>query len=65
MQGKAAYIRPKVVRPFPGPCTSGRYVHRAALFNSCGLSLVIVELSRFCLYFIIYQENIDDKLNFD
>jgi hypothetical protein len=28
MQGKAAYIRPKVV----GPCASGSYVHRAALF---------------------------------
>jgi hypothetical protein len=27
-QGKAAYIRPKVV----GPCTSRSYVHRAALF---------------------------------
>jgi hypothetical protein len=29
MQGKAAYIRPKVVRPFPGPYASGNYVHRA------------------------------------
>jgi hypothetical protein len=28
MQEKAAYIRPKVV----GPCASGRYVHRAALY---------------------------------
>jgi hypothetical protein len=32
MQDKTAYIRPTVVRPFPGPCTSGSYVHRAALF---------------------------------
>jgi hypothetical protein len=32
MLGKAAYIRPKVVGPFPGPCASGSYVHRAALF---------------------------------
>jgi hypothetical protein len=24
--------RPKVVRPIPGPCTSGSYVHRAILF---------------------------------
>jgi hypothetical protein len=24
------YIRPKVVGPFPGPCASGSYVHRAA-----------------------------------
>jgi hypothetical protein len=32
MQGKTAYIRPKVVGPFPGPCASGSYVHWAALF---------------------------------
>jgi hypothetical protein len=32
MQGKAVYIRPKVVGPFPGPCANGSYVHRAALF---------------------------------
>jgi hypothetical protein len=25
MQGKAAYIRPKVIEPFPGPGTSGSY----------------------------------------
>jgi hypothetical protein len=30
MQGKAAYIRPKVVEPFLGPGASGSYVHRAA-----------------------------------
>jgi hypothetical protein len=34
MQGKAAYIRLKVVAPFPGPCASGSYVHRAALFSN-------------------------------
>jgi hypothetical protein len=33
MQGKAAYIRAKVVGPFPEPCASGNYVHRAALFD--------------------------------
>jgi hypothetical protein len=32
MQGNATYIRPKVVGPFPGPCASGSYVHRDALF---------------------------------
>jgi hypothetical protein len=31
MQGKVAYIRPKVVGSFPGPYASGSYVHRAAL----------------------------------
>jgi hypothetical protein len=31
MQGKAAYIRPKVVRPFPEPYASRSYMHRAAL----------------------------------
>jgi hypothetical protein len=29
MQGKAAYIRPKVV----GSCANGSYTHRAALLN--------------------------------
>jgi hypothetical protein len=32
MHEKTAYIRTKVVGPFPRPCTSGSYVHRAALF---------------------------------
>jgi hypothetical protein len=32
MQQNATYIRPKVVGPFPGPCPSGSYVHRAAIF---------------------------------
>jgi hypothetical protein len=27
------YIRPKVIGPFPGPCVSGSYMHRAALFS--------------------------------
>jgi hypothetical protein len=35
MQGKAAYIRPKAVGPFPGPYASGSYVHRAAFFLMC------------------------------
>jgi hypothetical protein len=30
MQGKTAYIRPKVVGPFSEPCASGSYVHQAA-----------------------------------
>jgi hypothetical protein len=32
MQGKTAYIRPEVVGPFPGPCISMSYMHRATLF---------------------------------
>jgi hypothetical protein len=32
MQRKATCIRPKVIGPFPGPYTSGSYVHRAAFF---------------------------------
>jgi hypothetical protein len=32
MQGNVAYIRSKVVGPFPGPCASGSYVHQTALF---------------------------------
>jgi len=32
MQGKAAYKKTQVIGLFPGPCTSGSYMHRAALF---------------------------------
>jgi hypothetical protein len=32
IQGNAAYIRPKVVGSFPGPCTSESYMHQAAPF---------------------------------
>jgi hypothetical protein len=32
MQGKTAYIRPKVVGPFPVLDASGNYVHRATLY---------------------------------
>jgi hypothetical protein len=40
MQGKVAYIRPKVVGPFPGSYASWSYVHRAALFyDICMFSL--------------------------
>jgi hypothetical protein len=40
MQGKAVYIRPKVVRPFPGDCASGSYVHQAAFFLVCSHALL-------------------------
>jgi hypothetical protein len=33
MQGKTVNIRPKVVGPFPAPCASWSYMHRAALFD--------------------------------
>jgi hypothetical protein len=39
MQGKTAYIRPKVVGPFPGPDASESYMHRAAPFFSLLASL--------------------------
>jgi hypothetical protein len=32
LAGKVVYIRPKVVGLFSGPCASGSYVHRAALW---------------------------------
>jgi hypothetical protein len=32
MQGKAAYIRHKVVGSFSRPCSSGSYMHRTTLF---------------------------------
>jgi hypothetical protein len=36
MQGKAVYIRPKVAGPFPRPCASRSYMHRAALYGGGG-----------------------------
>jgi hypothetical protein len=36
MQGKAVYIRTKVVRPFPRPCASGSYVHQVAPLLAIG-----------------------------
>jgi hypothetical protein len=35
---KGAYIGPKVVGPFPGPCTRWSYMHRAAFFYACEIS---------------------------
>jgi hypothetical protein len=32
LQGNVAYIRPKEVGHFPGPCVSKSYVHRAAFY---------------------------------
>jgi hypothetical protein len=46
MQENTAYIRPKVVRPFPGPCISGSYVHQAAFFLT---TLIIVCLTAFTM----------------
>jgi hypothetical protein len=42
MQGNTAYIRPKVVGPFPGPCANGSYMHRAALLNLLYLILLLL-----------------------
>jgi hypothetical protein len=39
--GKAAYIRPKVVGPFLGPCASRSYVHWAALLSD-GILIVYI-----------------------
>jgi heterogeneous nuclear ribonucleoprotein A1/A3 len=41
MQRKAAYIRPKVVGAFSGPCTNGSYVHRAALYGEIVDSVIM------------------------
>jgi hypothetical protein len=38
MQGKAAYIRPKVVGPFPIPCARESYMYRAALYMPVSVS---------------------------
>jgi hypothetical protein len=40
MQGKIAYIRPKVVGPFPVRGATDSYVHRAALLFFAGQSCV-------------------------
>jgi hypothetical protein len=46
MQGKAAYIRPKVVGPFPELCASGSYIHRAALFTIIAPYVDLEQMSR-------------------
>jgi hypothetical protein len=51
MQENAAYIRPKVVGPFPGPCVSGSYVHRVAPFFAAAVfHLVLLKLLNFLLH---------------
>jgi hypothetical protein len=40
MQENTAYIRPKVVGPFPGPCASRSYVHPAALYSASGICAI-------------------------
>jgi hypothetical protein len=35
------YRRPKVVRPFLGPCASRSYMHRAAFFVNYSYKLVV------------------------
>jgi hypothetical protein len=40
IQGKAMYIRPKVVGPFPVPCVSKSYVHGAALYYTAHLRTI-------------------------
>jgi hypothetical protein len=51
MQGKATYVRPKVVGPFPGPYASGSYVHRAALFRELFVLTLLLLNLRTALYF--------------
>jgi hypothetical protein len=51
MQGKTAYIRTKVVGPFPGPCASGSYMHRADPFTM--LTWIQVSEERLT-YFAVY-----------
>jgi hypothetical protein len=41
MQGKAAYIRPKVVGPFPKFCASRSYMHQAALYKEQGVTTLV------------------------
>jgi hypothetical protein len=46
MQGKAAYIRPKVVGPFPRPCASRSYMHRSAPCLSVCLAQSVIFMGR-------------------
>jgi hypothetical protein len=54
MQGKTAHIRPKVVRPFSKPCTSGSYVHQASLYRPFPRTLRKRELHAPSCPFFIY-----------
>jgi hypothetical protein len=60
MQGKVAYIRPKVVGSIPGPYVSGNYVHHAALFlratflvNSAHTTYIVLAVANFTLQAIM------------
>jgi hypothetical protein len=57
MLGKTACIRPKVVEPFSGPCASGSYVHRTALFVNETFNIMFIIWS--FIVFIAFQQ---DKL---
>jgi hypothetical protein len=41
MQGKAKYIRPKVVEPFPRPCASRSYMNKADRFSEARLWIIV------------------------
>jgi hypothetical protein len=73
MQGNAVYIRPKVVGPFPGPCTSGSYMHRAAhsvllflflLFQVLLLKMGVTRVLRKILQKCTSESFLDDKMTF-
>jgi hypothetical protein len=51
MQGNATYIRAKVTGPFPRPCASRSYVHRAALIQIHGYPILLISntFSIFCI----------------
>jgi hypothetical protein len=49
MQEKVVYRRPKVIGPFPGPCASGSYVHRAAFFLSHYIAFLCLQNSTLSL----------------
>jgi hypothetical protein len=47
MQGKVAYIRLKVVRPFLGHCANRSYVHQSALLQ-ISLTCIPIKQIGFC-----------------
>jgi hypothetical protein len=53
MQGKAAFVRPKVVGPFPGPCVLGCPFISSSLYNYCWHAYLYFLYEDIFLFFVL------------
>jgi hypothetical protein len=65
MQGKAANIRPKVVRALPGPGASKSYMHRAALLYRFKSSQWLIFMTSVYFYVILYYNAMESAAPLD